>query len=102
MPAKRSFSPTDVPTKGDDYHGGARFLRSSPDLVAQGVKSVNLDLTFEEALKLSVALQSCLQAVNRYSRSTSKGKAMGVLLSIKTEGSAISVIEAPVHGKDAP
>src|SRR5688572_24360620 len=96
--AKRSFSPSDVPEKASDYHGMAGYARARPDVLGQkGVKSLNLDLTLEEALKLKLALDSCLQAVNRYNRNTTKGRSMGVVLSIKTETSSITVIEAPVR-----
>lgn len=95
--AKRSFSRDDTPVKATDYHGACRYARLSPDVATKGVKSVNVELTLEEALKLSLSLESCLLAVNRYHRSTTKGKAMGVVLSIKTESGSIAVIEAPIR-----
>lgn len=98
---KRAFSPEDTPVKAVDYHGAFGFARLSPDIASKGIKSVNIEITFEEALKLHLAVGSCLQAVNRYNRSTSKGKAMRVVLSLKTESSSIAVIEAPARGKDA-
>lgn len=55
-------------------------------------------MSFDQALRLSLALQSCLQAINRYNRNTTKGKSMGVVLSIKLGNKAISVIEAAVKG----
>ena len=70
---------------------------AAPDVKAKGIQSGNLTLTFDEALRLSTAIQSCILKLNRYSRSTKSGKAMGLCLSIKTEPSAISVIETPVR-----
>src|SRR5688572_25622007 len=95
--AKRAFSRSDTPEKAIDYHGACRLTRLSPDVASKGVKSINIEIPFEEALKLRLALDSCLHAVNRYNRSTSKGRAMGVVLSVKTESSSIAVIEAPVR-----
>lgn len=95
--AKRAFSPDDTPVKAQDYHGGCRFARLSPDVASKGIKSVNVELPLDEALKLHLALDSCLLAVNRYNRSTVKGKSMGVVLSIKTESGSIAVIEATVR-----
>lgn len=95
--AKRSFSADDTPVKSADYHGACRYGRLSPDVAKKGVKSVNVEITFEEGLKLALALDSCLHGVNRYNRSTTKGKAMGVVLSIKTESGSIAVIEAPMR-----
>ena len=95
--AKRSFTRSDAPEKSADYHGRAGFARVSPDLAKQGIRSLNIDLPFEEALKLRLALDSCLHAINRYDRSTKKGGAIGVLLSIKTDNSSIVVIERTIR-----
>ncbi|MGH9785809.1 MAG: hypothetical protein ACRD88_16680, partial [Terriglobia bacterium] len=89
--------PEDVVRKADDYHGSAKFTRTTPDMATAGVKSLNLEVPFEEALRLSLALHSCVQALNRYNRSTAQGRDMGALLSIKIENSSISVIEAPMR-----
>jgi hypothetical protein len=99
--AKRAFSKSDTREKALDYHGACRFGRVSPDMVSKGVKSLNIEVSFEEALKLRLALDSCLHALNRYNRSTSKGRAMGVVLSVKTESSSIAIIEAAVRPADA-
>ena len=98
--ANRAFTKSGTPEKALDYHGACRFGRVSPDVASKGVKSLNIELPLEEALKLRLALDSCLHAVNRYNRSTLKGRAMGVVLSVKTESSSIAVIEAPVRPAD--
>jgi hypothetical protein len=97
MPKKRAFSPLGLPEKAVDYHGASRFTRVSPDVALQGVKSLNIEVPFDEALKLSLALDACLHALNRYNRSTTKGRAMGLLLSVKMDNSSIAVIEAPLR-----
>jgi hypothetical protein len=96
MAPKRSFSADDIPTKSADYHGLASYLRTSPDVAAQGVQSINVYLTFDEAVKLSVALQSCVLSLNRYNRRKKAGKDMGLLLSFKTATGTVTVIEANV------
>lgn len=95
--AKRAFTRSDTPEKAADYHGACRYARLSPDVASKGVKSVNIDVTFEEALKLRLALDSCLLAVNRYNRNTTKGRAMGLTLSLKTESGSIAVIETKMR-----
>jgi len=90
---KRVFAKEEVDSKAEDYHGGARYERTLPDVAEQDVKSINIEIRFEEALKLSLALQSCLMQLNRYKRSTAAGRDMGVLLSIKTDNSSITVME---------
>lgn len=93
MPEKRVFAKQDVATKAEDYYGGAKYARTLPNIADAGVKSVNIEIRFEEALKLSLALQSCLADLNRYNRGTQAGREMGVLLSIKTENESIAVME---------
>jgi hypothetical protein len=61
------------------------------------VKSANIELAFDEALKLSLAVQACLMQLNRYNRSTTAGREMGLLLSVKTDSSTIIVIEKRVR-----
>lgn len=98
--AKRNFSAQDTPTKSEDYHGNANYVRSQPDIAAQGVKSVNIELAFDDALRLSVAIQAAVLQLNRYNRSTVAGKEMGLLLSVKTETRTITVIEKRVRRED--
>ena len=72
--AKQGFGPPfGTVEKGRGYHGMARYVRVSPDVGQQGVKSVNIDMPIEEVLKLRLALDSSLLAVNRYNRSRKEG-----------------------------
>jgi hypothetical protein len=96
MTARRSFSADDIPTKAADYHGLAGYIRTTPDVAAKGVQSMNIYFNFEEALRLSLALQSCVLALNKYKRSSRAGRDMGLLLSFKTESKTVTVIEAGV------
>ncbi len=100
MAKRRSFSDDGIPTKAEDYHGMAKYVRTQPDVAAQGVRSINVELTFEEALKLSLAIQSSLMQLNRYNRTTTAGREMGLLLSLKTETSSVTVIEKRVRSGD--
>jgi hypothetical protein len=95
--AKRTLTASDTPAKSADFHGRAGFSRISPDVAKQGIRSLNIEVPFEEALKLRLALDSCLHAINRYDRSTKKGGAIGVLLSVKTDNSSIVIIETPLR-----
>lgn len=51
-------------------------------------------MTFEEALKFSVAVQSCVQALNRYNRATKAGRDMGLGLCIKFDVKQVTVMES--------
>jgi hypothetical protein len=90
---KRSFSPSDVPEKGDDYHGGCTVFRLFPDIESQGIQSVNIVMEFEEALQLATAIQSAILKLNRYKRSSKAGKDMGLCLSLKPPAKSLRVIE---------
>jgi hypothetical protein len=97
MPAKRSFSAADTPKKSEDYHGMAKYANTSPDVAANGIESINVHFTFEEALRLSLAVQTCLINLNKYDRSKgSAGRNVGLSLSIKTASKSVAVIETAV------
>ena len=101
MSDNRSFSSSDIKQKADDYHGSCRYVRTSPDIAERDIKSVNIELSFDEALRLLVAIQSAVLGLNRYNRSHTDGKQMGLCLSLKTSSNAISVIEQRVRPSDA-
>jgi len=95
MPAgKRAFGPDNIRTKAEDYHGSARTRIKRTD------KAIHLNMSFEEALKFSVAVQECVQALNRKNRSTAQGRQMGLCMSIKSD--VVSIIEAPVKSPPLP
>jgi hypothetical protein len=100
MAGKRSFSDDDLPMKADDYHGLAEYVRTQPDVAAQGVKSINIEMSFEEAVRFSLAVQSCVMQLNRYKRSAKEGREMGMCLSVKTETNTITVIEKRVRPEE--
>ncbi len=99
--SKRTLSRDETPVKKADYYGACRYRRLTPDVASKGVKSVNVELTFAEALKLGLALDSCLFALNEYKRSTTKSREMGVVLSIKTDNSTMAVVESTLRGEVA-
>jgi len=83
-------------TKADDYHGSCQIAWLPPayEKPESAVpKSLNLGITLEEALKLRLALESCLHSINRYNRSTKEGKSMGVTLSFKFDEKQVTVLE---------
>ena len=93
--ARRAFS-GDITEKAADYHGHAKYVRAQPDLNEKESQSVNIELTFEEAMRLSLAIQSGVLQLNRYNRNTKVGREMGLLLSLKRDSHSISVIEKTV------
>jgi hypothetical protein len=84
--------------KSEDYRGTANlnWLPPSfaPGSTAKVPKSINFNMTFDEALKFAIAVQSCVQSLNRYKRSTKAGRAMGLGLCVFFDSKKISVMEA--------
>jgi len=76
----------------------AHFSRIQPE----GVKSINIELEFEEALKLSTAIQAAVLQLNRYNRTDKDGRDMGLCLSLKVPSTAISVIEQRIRPAKEP
>ena len=97
MAKKRAFSREDIKVKAEDYHGSCQYVRTSPDIAARDIKSVNVDLSFDQALRLANAIQSAVLALNRYDRSKKEGREMGLCLSLKTDSKQIAVIETAVR-----
>ena len=93
MTSNRVFPGEGAKQKAEDYHGGCIYNRTLPDIKAKEIKSVNIEVSFEEAIKLNLALQSCLLTLNKNNRNTKVGRRMGVVLSVKTDNSSISVME---------
>jgi hypothetical protein len=91
-----------IRTKAEDYHGTAELVRTQADLAVKGVKSINIEMTFEESVRFSLAVQSCLLALNWYERSTVVGRQTAMLLSIKTDSNTVTVtekrVQPPEHG----
>ena len=93
MERKRIFKGPELKKKTADYHGQCSYSRIGPEYDR---KSLAIDLPFGEALKLSLALQSCLLNLNRLDRNKTEGKHMGVRISITTGNKAVKVIEKKI------
>lgn len=64
------MSATDSLEGYKESFGGCTYTTKSPSEIADGTKVVNLKLSFEEALKLNVAVTACVQHLTRQNRST--------------------------------
>jgi hypothetical protein len=101
MDQKRSFS-KQPECKAVDYHGACKIEKlpvayTEPD--SNLPKSINLHITFEEAMKLSVSIQSCIQSLNKYNRNRKEGKDMSMCVSIKFQEKQIAIIEELLRKK---
>jgi hypothetical protein len=66
--------------KKKQSYGGCTVARFSPEVGPTWPTAVNVVLTFEEAMKLSLSLQHRLLDINALNRSTREGKAQAVNL----------------------
>lgn len=72
-------------------YGGCTVNHFSPALSVGWPKAINVVLSFEDALKLQLALQARLMEINSLNRSTKEGKAAAVNLCLYTDANRITV-----------
>ncbi len=75
--------------------GSCEYVRASPaaDKFVGSGKAVNIQLTFEDALKLNLAIQEAVRKLNSYNRSTQDGKRQGMNLCVYFDKPRLTVTE---------
>ena len=86
-----------IKEKNQEYHGGCAVYRVFPDVEEKGIESVNVSLTFEDAMRLSVALQAAILQLNRYNRSSKSGKATGINIGLMVKTKRVSVMQTTLR-----
>lgn len=86
--------PTAVKTKSFSF-GGCTVANFSPavSVLSPATKMLNVSITFEDALKLNLALQECIRKLNSYSRSTTAGKRTGLNIAVHLQTQRLTVNE---------
>ena len=74
------------PRKKKFTYGTCGFARST-----SSAKAVNIVVPFEEALKLSIAIDECCRELNSYDRSTKAGRDAALLLTVFLDSKRIAV-----------
>jgi hypothetical protein len=76
--------------------GGCSISGTSPKLSALSPKTsmLNVFMSFEDALKLNLAIQECVRTLNTYNRSTKKGKRTGLNIAVHLQKGRITVNQA--------
>lgn len=79
--------------------GGCTFSSTSPEWknVTTSTPILNVQITFEEALKLSLAIDECVRKLNSYKRSTRAGRNMGLNLAVHIGTNRITINEEKVR-----
>ena len=87
-----------MPAKKKPYSfGGATIADMSPARsdIKRSTKTINLSLTFEEALKLNLALDESVRRLNKMNRSTSEGRGMMTKLILHLDKDRLVVHTTP-------
>jgi len=79
-----------------DTFGTCAYDHTSPprENFTNQTKIVNVLLSFEEALKLNLAIDECVRKLNRYKKSTKIGKSAALLVAVHLELNRISIHES--------
>src|SRR5262245_56957395 len=75
--------------------GSCAVSSFSPEVTALSSKTkmLNVTVSFEDALKLSLAIQECARKLNSYNRSTSAGKRTGLNVAVHLQTRRLTVNE---------
>ena len=79
------------PKNKSDSYGSCNFATQSPPAIDANTKMVNLVLSFEDVLKLNLAIDSAAHALGRVNRSDSAGKREAVTLIVDFEKKRVRV-----------
>ena len=86
--------------KKEFSYGCAHTVNEPPKGIQEaGIKSVNLILSFEEVLKMNVALQAAVLDLNSYDRGSVAGKNKAVNICYYPESNYITINRADIPKK---
>jgi hypothetical protein len=75
--------------------GICNFVSTSPVVadLKPDTQILNVNISFEEALKLNLAIDECVRKLNSYKRSTSAGKRSGLTVALHLSRGVITIVE---------
>ena len=81
------------PPKKTFSFGGCTFTRVGPPLetLSPATPKLNVEVTFEEALKLHLAIGECISNLNQFNRSTTEGKRTALNLLLHLDVNRVTV-----------
>ena len=85
-----------TPKKKKYTFGTCAYSKTSPPQIAPTTKVINVILSFEEALKLNLAVDEGVRRLNSYNRATKAGKNAALNLTIYLDQKRIAVNEDKV------
>jgi len=87
-----------TPVTKTTWFGGCDFARTSPprDDLAPTTQKLNVRISFEEALKLNLAISECVRKLNSYNHAYADGKRAALNLMIHLDAGRVTVNEDKV------
>lgn len=89
------MSAAESPLEKDSF-GACSFAKTSPIELTADTRCINVVVSFEEALKLGLAVDECVRQLGRYNRSKTEGKRTALMLVIHLDKKRIRVLEGRV------
>ncbi len=83
--------------------GSCDFTRTSPglDTLSPNTQMLNIEVSFEDALKLHLAIGECVRKLNSYNRSTRAGKRTALNIAVHLSKGRLTVNETKSLAKDS-
>ena len=100
--SKRIYMNKVLARKKENSHGSCRFEDCNPDLFYQyKIPNLFFTISFEEAHRLLLSIQSLLLSVNRYDRRSKEVRNIGLKLSCYLNTNTIAVYEDAIDKTNA-
>jgi hypothetical protein len=90
------MKPDQSPKLKKGQFGACSYSRSSPENLSATTAALNFVISFEDALKLNLAIDECVHQLGRYNRATTAGKNTGLMLVIHLDKKRIRVLQRKV------
>ena len=81
------------PKQKESTFGSCAIDRLSPPTVTDSTRVVNLVLSFEDALKLNLAISEGVHTLNRHNRATREGRDAALVLTVYLDKMRINVTQ---------
>jgi hypothetical protein len=81
--------------------GGCDFSRTSPAVgaLSSNTQVLNIEIEFEEALKLHLAIGECVRKLNSYKRNTTAGRRTALNLAVHLSKNRVTINETKLAAK---
>ncbi len=82
----------------EDSFGTCAYGKTSPkrNSISATTKSINILLSFDDALKLNLAIDECVRKINKYKRNSVAGKRAALNLIIHLDLERIAIKEGKI------